>query len=170
MDLKPCPFCGGTSIRRLRLHYDCLDCGGRNNFANWNTRPLEDALKAKLASCQEADAVEYRDGVIANLQGMIEAGLAREAGLKAKLDVAARLAESTRECVGEVVDGSEAARLRDKLAKVQAWRDEMLPDCCSCSDRYSKRSLIDPSCHWHDLDVPDLDAILNDAREGGEES
>ena len=47
---------------------------------------------------------------------------------------------------------------------------QMVDDGCGCSEGYAKRQLVDPGCQWHDIGVERLDAILNDAREGGEEA
>ena len=156
---ETCQKCGHT-----RYAGDLFD-GGCDDCCDWMVAKLAELTAERESLSQDRNHWAFEARLMAEKVNPLEAE--RDA-LKAKLAEAARLAESTRESVGKVVDGSEAARLRAKLAKVQAWRDEMLPDCCICSDGYSKRGLIDPSCHWHDLDVPDLDAILNDAREGGE--
>ena len=61
-ELKPCPWCNGTPYLSLakeyRSIYGCHDCGrfgptGENRdeaLAKWNTRPIEDALRAENAS------------------------------------------------------------------------------------------------------------------------
>ena len=57
-DLKPCPFCGRKNIADYLsesgeiLTY-CIDCfedtnGHPDRFDVWNTRPIEDALRAEL--------------------------------------------------------------------------------------------------------------------------
>jgi len=64
-ELKPCPMCGSSTIMYgLMSGYAlwqvvCRDCGiqarGRNKYAAinlWNTRPLEDTLRAELAAAQ----------------------------------------------------------------------------------------------------------------------
>ncbi len=51
-DLKPCPFCGSNDIDHL-----CRTCGaapGDTGADRWNTRPIEDALAAKLARYRAA--------------------------------------------------------------------------------------------------------------------
>jgi Lar family restriction alleviation protein len=63
--LKPCPFCGGQNVKcdneRDKRGYTvyfgkCFDCGAMGHdtrnydkaTAAWNTRPIEDALRAQL--------------------------------------------------------------------------------------------------------------------------
>lgn len=58
-ELKPCPFCGGKADY-VGTEIECLECGVMmpKTFAfemqvdNWNTRPIEDALRAQLAEAQ----------------------------------------------------------------------------------------------------------------------
>lgn len=52
---KHCPFCGlGTSLVVVGYTVDCLHCGAQAETEasdpdnNWNTRPIEDALRAQL--------------------------------------------------------------------------------------------------------------------------
>lgn len=51
-DLKPCPFCGANDYRVSRHHasdiVSCGHCCGENSVDWWNTRPIEDALRAEL--------------------------------------------------------------------------------------------------------------------------
>lgn len=57
INLKPCPFCGGNDIvyeEALSVTY-CNDCGGEldEGFgSDWNTRPIEDALRARIAELE----------------------------------------------------------------------------------------------------------------------
>ena len=57
INLKPCPFCGGNDIvyeEALSVTY-CNDCGGEldEGFgSDWNTRPIEDALTARIAKLE----------------------------------------------------------------------------------------------------------------------
>ena len=65
-ELKPCPFCGGepTSSNEFDdevLFYGCtkdIDCPMYDapfvNLENWNTRPIEDALNARIAELEAA--------------------------------------------------------------------------------------------------------------------
>lgn len=59
-ELKPCPFCGEDGVLDERSSYtvECSVCGccawipGRNydGRPDWNTRPIEDALRAEVAA------------------------------------------------------------------------------------------------------------------------
>ena len=61
-ELKPCPFCGGNNLTIERLMYVvfCNDCGaemsGNAPLGNWNTRPIEDALNARIAELEAENA------------------------------------------------------------------------------------------------------------------
>ena len=56
-ELRPCPFCGGRHIEtaeNLDLVY-CFDCGAKMRTdlgGGWNTRPIEDALNARIAELE----------------------------------------------------------------------------------------------------------------------
>ena len=55
-ELKPCPFCGGTKIcteKGINLNY-CDNCSAESNVEHWNTRPIEDALNARIAKLRKA--------------------------------------------------------------------------------------------------------------------
>lgn len=46
-ELKPCPFCAGTRIDDNDA--GCVTCGAfADSIEAWNTRPIEDALNAKI--------------------------------------------------------------------------------------------------------------------------
>ena len=60
-ELRPCPFCGSDDIESIdannNYHYmHCMKCGGDGTpdlgisgaIEMWNTRPIEDDLRAKL--------------------------------------------------------------------------------------------------------------------------
>ena len=64
-ELLPCPYCGGTEIR---IHTDdiwkaayCIECGAEGQYdlgesgarENWNNRPLESALRARVAELEK---------------------------------------------------------------------------------------------------------------------
>lgn len=67
-ELKPCPFCGETPETNGQL-VQCykMPCDARRfpmPIDSWNTRPIEDALKARIAKL-EAEVAElkpFRDG------------------------------------------------------------------------------------------------------------
>jgi hypothetical protein len=53
-ELRPCPFCGGTNIcteKGINLNY-CDSCSAEANIEHWNTRPIEDALQARIAELE----------------------------------------------------------------------------------------------------------------------
>ena len=53
-NLRPCPFCGGTKIcteKGINLNY-CDNCSAESNIEHWNTRPIEDALNARIAELE----------------------------------------------------------------------------------------------------------------------
>lgn len=56
-ELKPCPFCGGGNIheeKKVDLVY-CTECGGEFHTdlgGSWNSRPIEDALKTRIAELE----------------------------------------------------------------------------------------------------------------------
>ena len=53
-EMKPCPFCGGTKIcteKGINLNY-CDNCSAESNVEHWNTRPIEDALQARIAELE----------------------------------------------------------------------------------------------------------------------
>ena len=59
-ELKPCPFCGGEarlvncgSPMVVCLHGCCQIVDDKNSVEHWNTRPIEDELRAELASKDE---------------------------------------------------------------------------------------------------------------------
>ena len=55
-ELQPCPFCGGTKIcteKGINLNY-CDNCSAESNVEHWNTRPIEDALRKRIAELESA--------------------------------------------------------------------------------------------------------------------
>ena len=53
-ELRPCPFCGGTKIcteKSINLNY-CDNCSAESNIEHWNTRPIEDELRARIAELE----------------------------------------------------------------------------------------------------------------------
>ena len=65
-ELRPCPFCGGTKIcteKGINLNY-CDNCSAESNVEHWNTRPIEDALNARIAELEKDlsnKEIEYTD-------------------------------------------------------------------------------------------------------------
>ena len=53
-NLRPCPFCGGTKIcteKSINLNY-CDNCSAESNIEHWNTRPIEDNLRNRIAELE----------------------------------------------------------------------------------------------------------------------
>ena len=67
-ELRPCPFCGAMPDK-LRTGYMCstLGCALQENTVSekeWNTRPIEDALNARIAELEKDlsnKEIEYTD-------------------------------------------------------------------------------------------------------------
>ena len=62
-ELKACPFCGGSNTtldyyeiscpQELGTIVVCNDCGASaKSIVDWNTRPIEDALNARIAELE----------------------------------------------------------------------------------------------------------------------
>jgi len=68
-ELRPCPLCGAmpTVLRGVNVSCSTLGCLLQENTVSverWNTRPIEDGLRARIAEL-EAEVAElkpYRDG------------------------------------------------------------------------------------------------------------
>jgi len=52
-ELKPCPFCGGNAVVNGDGNAECGDCFVES-LTDWNTRPIEDALRARIAELEES--------------------------------------------------------------------------------------------------------------------
>jgi hypothetical protein len=53
-EIKACPFCGGAKIcteKGININY-CDNCSAESNIEQWNTRPIEDALNARIAELE----------------------------------------------------------------------------------------------------------------------
>jgi BMFP domain-containing protein YqiC len=51
--IKACPFCGFDTICEENHLIICLNCGTSNHISEWNTRPIEDALQARIAELEK---------------------------------------------------------------------------------------------------------------------
>lgn len=73
-ELKPCPFCGATDCSveadgPMCFYVSCGSCWASTPrcetpgtaAADWNDRPIEDALRAQLAALQEEKAQVVRE-------------------------------------------------------------------------------------------------------------
>jgi hypothetical protein len=123
-ELKPCPFCGrkakrfaGIAIPPEDRYAHCSEgltikhpCQNNSimTVEQWNTRPLEDALRASLAASQ--DEVENLKEYIKRV-GDIRAGLSREVEAQIILDARKPLE-------------AEVERLRAQLESAKTWMPE----------------------------------------------
>ena len=58
-ELKPCPFCGEQVFTPLVSSLDdgytrCISCGAKMQRSRWQTRPIEDALRLRIAELSQA--------------------------------------------------------------------------------------------------------------------
>ena len=65
--LKPCPFCGEQVFTPLVASLDdgytrCISCGAEMQRSRWQTRPIEDDLRKRIAELEE----KQRWRVVAN--------------------------------------------------------------------------------------------------------
>lgn len=77
-ELKPCPFCGSEDVRFPESigeppYNACRLCGSMALIAKWNSRPIEDALRAEVERLKVAEGeamlvVESQDASIAALK------------------------------------------------------------------------------------------------------
>ena len=68
--LKPCPFCGGTKIcteKGINLNY-CDNCSAESNIEHWNTRPIEDNLRKRIAELERDFDMLFRAVIAASKQ------------------------------------------------------------------------------------------------------
>jgi hypothetical protein len=104
-ELKPCPFCGEKAEIRVKQWIDgegypdklvwveCPDCGDTHRPDNWNTRPIEDALRAELETAYFEKA-EFQESNTRLREALGRAHQQRDA-LKDELEQArVRLAEA----------------------------------------------------------------------------
>ena len=72
-ELKPCPFCGGKNVLSTELQ-DGLpfiaycQCGAENEAENWNTRPIEDDLRKRIAELERDFDMLFRAVIAASKQ------------------------------------------------------------------------------------------------------
>jgi hypothetical protein len=76
--LKACPFCGEEDCLQFDQHGDVyVSCLDKSNGNNWNTRPIEDALNARIAELEAevTNGHELQDAYcdrIAELENQLE--------------------------------------------------------------------------------------------------
>ena len=111
-ELKPCPFCGEQVFTPLVASLDdgytrCISCGAEMQRSRWQTRPIEDALNARIAelemkirhnalwqASEDAEERAHLEKLVPDLKKRI-ADLVSSNMLMAKgvLDLKARIAE-----------------------------------------------------------------------------
>jgi hypothetical protein len=66
-ELKPCPFCGHTTIF-ISPHgtASCIDCGSEATIPMWNNRVADKALIAELEVMKKPIAAEYDISIMYN--------------------------------------------------------------------------------------------------------
>ena len=65
-ELKPCPFCGGEAeLCYSEVDTFCRKCNVMQETELWNTRPIEDALNARIAELEAKNnrLVELAEGL-----------------------------------------------------------------------------------------------------------
>jgi len=64
-ELRPCPFCGSSNVAEVDTQAVCQNCHAINGdpfdydyprIEEWNTRPIEDALTARIAELEQENA------------------------------------------------------------------------------------------------------------------
>ena len=74
-ELRPCPFCGEQVFTPFVASLDdgyahCIFCGAKMQRSRWNTRPIEDDLRKRIAELKEFidQLIETGEGVVINYQ------------------------------------------------------------------------------------------------------
>jgi len=59
-ELKPCPFCGGEAeLCYSEVDTFCRKCNVMQETELWNTRPIEDALRKRIAELEAKHKVAF---------------------------------------------------------------------------------------------------------------
>ena len=188
-ELKACTFCGSLSVREgcdtpdAKWHYvECDDChatskadlGVSGAIENWNTRPLEDALRTELDACKSvlADAETQRDMNGAEIDTL----------LKQLYDARyeANLANRGFETIEKQDTALRAQHVAEMDAKVEAleWRDREICTLRTKLDIAADKITVtlthlrefDNVSHYHyciDLAKITLDNALAEIEKGG---
>ena len=106
-ELKPCPFCGGEAHYNPYLNKvwcsnkECEGNSGSWKIAEWNTRPIEDALRAENERLKELnnDIVKYLKYFLDDAYEIrsVDPQFAGEAIIKTSVDVLAEIAEMIKD-------------------------------------------------------------------------
>lgn len=78
-ELKPCPFCGGRGVESIVVGIKAIMCENANcsmgamEVDEWNTRPIEDVLKAANVTASQiiADLQEENDALKSSVSNLL---------------------------------------------------------------------------------------------------
>jgi hypothetical protein len=134
-ELKPCPFCGGRNWRKGvddDALIECNDCGVKVlldfrylDTTNWNSRPIEDAIKHDLVIYRDAAIVigQERD----TLRAALAAATARAESAEAERNELRLVAATFRDVNNnyfamehELATANERARLAEAVCELDA--------------------------------------------------
>ena len=124
-ELKPCPFCGGEarlvncgSPMVVCLHGCCQIVDDKNSVEHWNTRPIEDELRAELekrtaglhdanAVCmemkRELDRLKEENHALDQINRDIQTAAAHLDEVLAELEITDELLKEATETIGAVI-------------------------------------------------------------------
>lgn len=132
MDAKPCPFCGNERVDTFATHtphayVHCQVCTGRSILSQWNTRPIEDALAARIAELEAQVQrltmdLEYEQGE----REAAEAALGKLPGENEDLRVALHAAEM------RIHDYASGVAIQEMAARIGEMEAELEGDA-TCS-------------------------------------
>ena len=114
MELKPCPFCGNkVIITRTDEGHTCNRCGSVG-YWDWNTRPIEDELRAELRKWQTGEIVgiEFVPMMINHLE-------AKNAKLREALNLACMYAQDDEHDWADIVRVTSNALLEKGPLEVE---------------------------------------------------
>ena len=117
--LKPCPFCGGTKIcteKGINLNY-CDNCSAESNVEHWNTRPIEDALNARIAEL-ETQVLKYQS-LISTMSRM---GAHDVSAYQAKIEELEKLIEGLRLDNDDFEEQADRLLIRKKELEAESER------------------------------------------------
>jgi hypothetical protein len=98
-ELRPCPFCGEQVFPPLASSLDdgytrCGLCGAKMQHRRWQTRPIEDALQARIAELTECIGSQMADVYT------LKARIAKLEAAQRWIPVSERLPEDMRNVLG----------------------------------------------------------------------
>lgn len=135
--LKPCPFCGNTEQIDFGMNaLHCDNCAASASENAWNTRPLEDARDAEIATLR-AEIAELRGKFMFSYTSQLEAEIATW-----RKDTP-KLTHGTPQDFAQIGDcpyprvpflqlhawGDEMASMQQKIAKAEVVLESAARDC-----------------------------------------